>query len=69
MGIAPDLNPLLDQLRGVAIPENMSGEDAVNLVRVLLLIRGVVDHLAATMTGVLDRCGVAASQGLSLIHI
>ncbi|TLH60371.1 DUF222 domain-containing protein [Mycolicibacterium phocaicum] len=63
MGIAPDLNPLLDHLRGVAIPENMSGEDAVNVTRLLLLIRGVVDHLAATMTAVLDRCGVAASQG------
>ncbi|WP_409430316.1 DUF222 domain-containing protein [Mycobacterium sp. SMC-16] len=63
MGIAPDLNPLLDHLRGVVVPENMSGEDAVNLVRVLLLIRGVVDHLAATVTGVLDRLGVAASQG------
>ena len=41
MGIAPDLNALLDQLRGVVVPENMSGEDAVNLVRVLLLIRGL----------------------------
>ena len=65
MGIAPDLNPLLDHLRGVAIPENMSGEDAVNVTRLLLLIRGVVDHLAATVTGVLDRLGVAASQGRS----
>ncbi|TXH21954.1 MAG: DUF222 domain-containing protein, partial [Mycobacterium sp.] len=63
MGIAPDLNPLLDQLRAVVVPENMSGEDAVNVTRLLLLIRGVVDHLAATMTGVLNRCGVAATQG------
>ena len=63
MGIAPDLNPLLDQLRAVVIPENLAGDDAVTVMRVLLLARGVVDHLAATVTGVLNRCGVAASQG------
>ncbi|BBZ57997.1 hypothetical protein [Mycolicibacterium phocaicum] len=63
MGIAPDLNPLLDQLRDVVIPENLAGDDAVTAMRALLLARGVVDHLAATMTGVLNSCGVAASQG------
>jgi hypothetical protein len=66
MGIAPDLQSLLDQLRDVVIPENLAGDDAVNVMRVLLLARGVVDHLAATVTGVLDRCGVAASQGRTL---
>ena len=63
MGIAPDLNPLLDQLRDVVIPENLAGDDAVTVMRALLLARGVVDHLAATVAGVLNRCGVAAGQG------
>ncbi|TXH28494.1 MAG: DUF222 domain-containing protein, partial [Mycobacterium sp.] len=63
MGIAPDLNPLLDQLHDVVIPENLAGDDAVTAMRALLLARGVVDHLAATVTGVLNRCEVAAAQG------
>ncbi|WP_418004356.1 DUF222 domain-containing protein [Mycobacterium sp. PDNC021] len=63
MGIAPDLNPLLDQLREVVVPEDMAGDDAFNAMRILLMLRGVVDHLAATVSGKLDRLGVAAAQG------
>jgi len=66
MGIAPDLTPLLDRLRDVVVPEDIAGEDAVNVMRVLQLIRGVVDHLAATVAGVLDRSGVAAAQGRTM---
>ncbi len=47
----------------MVVPDDMAGHDAVNVMRVLLTLRGVVDHLAATTVGVLDRCGVAASQG------
>jgi hypothetical protein len=63
MGTRPDLNPLLDHLGGVVVPDDLAGDDALEVVRVLLTLRNVVDHLAATVAGVLDRCGVAASQG------
>ena len=63
MGIAPDLTTSLDTLRGVQVPDEMCRDDAVAVMRVLLLIRGVVDYLAATVTGVLDRRGAAAAQG------
>ncbi|OBJ43382.1 HNH endonuclease [Mycolicibacterium mucogenicum] len=63
MGIALDLNPLLDHLRGVVIPDDMPGDDAVAALGCVVTLRNVIDHLAAMMTGVLDRCGVAAGQG------
>ncbi len=66
MGIAPDLNLLLDHLRGVVIPEGMAGDEALAIARQAITLRNVVDHLAAVLAGVLDRCGVAASQGRSV---
>ncbi|MEN4449004.1 DUF222 domain-containing protein [Mycobacterium sp. SM3041] len=63
MGIAPDLKALLDHLRGVVISEDITGDAALGVLRTLLTLRGVVDHLAAMLTGVLDRRGVAAAQG------
>ena len=66
MGIAPDLNPLLDHLRGVAIPEDIAGDDALEVARGLMRLRNVIDHLTARTVGVLDRCGVAAGQGRTL---
>ena len=65
MGIAPDLKALLDHLRGVVISEDITGDAVLGVLRTLLTLRGVVDHLAAMLTGVLDRCGVASSQGRS----
>ncbi|WP_020101787.1 HNH endonuclease signature motif containing protein [Mycobacterium sp. 360MFTsu5.1] len=66
MGIAPDFNPLLDRLRGVQVPDDMSGDGAVEAITCVMRIRHVADHLAAMLTGVLDRCGVAAAQGRTL---
>lgn len=66
MGIAPDLNLLLDHLRGVVIPEGMAGDEALAIARQAITLRNVVDHLAAVLAGLLDRCGVAASQGRSV---
>ncbi|MDX1876266.1 DUF222 domain-containing protein [Mycolicibacterium sp. 141076] len=63
MGIAPDLKALLDHLRGVVISEDITGDAALGVLRTLLTLRGVIDHLAAMLTGVLDRCGAAAAQG------
>ena len=63
MSITTDLNPLLGQLRDVVVPDNLSGDEAVAVMQCLFTVRNVVDHLAAVVTGVLDRCGVAASQG------
>ncbi|OBA84825.1 HNH endonuclease [Mycolicibacterium mucogenicum] len=66
MGITPDLNLLLDHLRGVAIPEDIAGDDALEVARGLMRLRNVIDHLTARTVGVLDRCGVAAGQGRTL---
>ena len=66
MGIAPDLQLLLDHLRDVVVPDEIAGDDALEVARCLFRLRNVVDHLAATLIGVLDRCGVAAGQGRTL---
>ena len=66
MGIAPDLNPLLDHLRDVVVPDGMAGDDALAITRQLVTLRNFADHLAAMLTGVLDRRGVAAAQGRTL---
>ena len=66
MGITPDLTSCLDTLRGVHLPDGLAGDDALAAMRVLVVLRNVVDHLAATVAGVLDGCGVAASQGRTL---
>jgi len=63
MGIAPDLNRLLDQLHGVQVPDEMTADDAVEAMKCVFTLRHVADHLAAMLTGVLDRSGVAAAQG------
>ncbi|MDX1880447.1 DUF222 domain-containing protein [Mycolicibacterium sp. 141076] len=63
MGIAPDFNALLDHLRGVAVTDDMSRDDAVAAMTCVMKLRNVIDHVAAMLTGVLDRRGVAAAQG------
>jgi len=63
MGITPDLTTSLDTLRGVQVPDDMSRDDAVAAMTCVMKLRGVADHLAAMLTGVLDRCGAAAAQG------
>ncbi|OBJ40031.1 HNH endonuclease [Mycolicibacterium mucogenicum] len=63
MGITPDLNALLDHLRGVAVTDDMSRDDAVAAMTCVMKLRNVIDHLAAMLTGALDRRGVAAAQG------
>jgi hypothetical protein len=66
MGIAPNLSPLLDQLRDVVVPDDMARDEALETAPVVLVLRNLIDHLAATVTGVLDRLGVAAAQGRTL---
>jgi hypothetical protein len=63
MDTASSFATLLDRARELLIPDDITGADARDALRVLLALRGVVDHLAATMTGALDRLGVAAAQG------
>ncbi|OBJ43996.1 HNH endonuclease [Mycolicibacterium mucogenicum] len=63
MGIAPDLTTSLDTLRGVQVPDDMPAGDVMAALRCVVTLRNVIDHLAAMLTGVLDRCGVAAGQG------
>ncbi len=66
MGITPDLNPLLGQLRDVIVPDDITGDDALAVMRCLLTVRNVVDHLATVVASVLGRRGVAAGQGRTL---
>jgi hypothetical protein len=66
MAATSDLTTTLDGVRALSIPGNLTADDALGALRVLLTMRNVVDHLAATATGVLDRLGVAASQGRTL---
>lgn len=63
MGIAPDFTTSLEALRGVQVPDDMPAGDAVEAMTCVVTLRNVIDHLAAMLTGVLGRCGVAASQG------
>ncbi|MUL46018.1 DUF222 domain-containing protein [Mycobacterium sp. CBMA293] len=66
MDTASGLTALLDRARELRIPGDITGDEAHDAMRVLLALRGVIDHLAAMMAGALDRCGVAASQGRTL---
>ncbi|WP_020101526.1 HNH endonuclease signature motif containing protein [Mycobacterium sp. 360MFTsu5.1] len=63
MGLTPDLTTSLDALRGVQVPDDMPAGDAVEAMTCVVTLRNVIDRLAAMLTGVLDRCGVAAAQG------
>ncbi|MDX1880291.1 DUF222 domain-containing protein [Mycolicibacterium sp. 141076] len=63
MGITPDLNALLDHLRSVQVSDEMSVDEVVAAMTCVLRLRNVADHLAAMLTGALDRCGAAAAQG------
>ncbi|BCI83227.1 hypothetical protein MTY66_48520 [Mycolicibacterium sp. TY66] len=63
MGITPDLTTSLDALRGMQVPDDMPAGDAVEAMTYVMKMRNVIDHLAAMLTGVLDRCGAAAAQG------
>ncbi|UCZ60409.1 HNH endonuclease [Mycolicibacterium phocaicum] len=63
MGITPDLTTSLDTLRGVRVPDEMTGDDAVEALTCALKLRHVAEHLATMLTGMLNRCGVAPAQG------
>ncbi|TXH16866.1 MAG: HNH endonuclease [Mycobacterium sp.] len=63
MGITPELTTSLDTLRGVQVPDDMPAGDVLEALPYVVKLRNVIDHLAAMLTGVLDRCGAAAAQG------
>jgi hypothetical protein len=63
MGIAPVLTASLDTLRGVHVPDEMAGDEALEALKCVLKLRHVADYLAAMLAGALDRCGMAAAQG------
>ncbi|GAA2439807.1 HNH endonuclease [Mycolicibacterium llatzerense] len=63
MGITGELTTSLNIIRGAYVPDEMAGGDALAVMRLLVALRNVVDYLAATVAGALDRCGVAAAQG------
>ena len=56
------LPDLLDEVRDLVIPE----DEALDALRLLLTLRGVVDHLAATTVGVVDRLGLAKARAQKL---
>ena len=66
MGIAEDLTTSLDIARGLRLPDDITGDDALESMRVLVTLRGAIDHLATMLAGALDRLGVAAGQGRTL---
>ncbi|MUL66345.1 HNH endonuclease [Mycobacterium sp. CBMA 234] len=66
MGILQDLTTSLGTIRGLIVPDDITGDDALEAIQSLLALRNVVDHLATVVTGALDRLGVAASQGRTL---
>ncbi|KAB7754068.1 HNH endonuclease [Mycolicibacterium mucogenicum] len=66
MGITGELSTSIDTVRDIVVPDDLTGDDALEAIRGVLRLRGVVDHLAAMLAGALDRCGVAAAQGRSV---
>ncbi len=66
MRIADDLTTSLDIARGLRLPDDITGDDALESMRALVTLRNVVDHLATMLAGALDRLGVAAGQGRTL---
>lgn len=65
MGTTGDLTTITDRLLELRIDDNCSGRDAFDAMRAVLTLRNLVDHHAATLAGLLDRLGVAGSQGRS----
>ena len=66
MSTPPDLSALLDHARDVRIPDCTAGAEGVDMMRTLLTLRNLIDHLAATVVGVLDRRRIAGAQGRTL---
>jgi hypothetical protein len=66
MAITPDLTTTLEGVHALHIPENLDADEALDVLRALLTVRNIVDHLAARVTGVLDGLGVPAAQGRTL---
>jgi uncharacterized protein DUF222/HNH endonuclease len=62
MHAPPEFTAILDEARALRLGE-MSRDAVVDTVRVLLSLRNVVDHLAATATGRPELLDVAAGQG------
>ncbi|CAM5717081.1 hypothetical protein MAUB1S_00551 [Mycolicibacterium aubagnense] len=62
MGTRLNLNTFLDHLGGVDVPDDLAGEDALEAMRALVVLRNVVDHLAVET--VLD---IAARGGVRLV--
>ncbi|OKH82908.1 HNH endonuclease [Mycobacterium sp. ST-F2] len=63
MGITGELTTSLDILRDLVVTDAMTGDEVLEALRGVLTVRNVADHLAAAMTGTVDRLGVAAGQG------
>ena len=66
MATTTDLHTLLDEARVVTVDGDITADDALDAMRSLVTLRNLADHLAASMTGVLEQRGVATAQGRSL---
>ncbi|MUL92995.1 HNH endonuclease signature motif containing protein [Mycolicibacterium sp. CBMA 230] len=66
MSITPELSTLRDRACALRVPGDITGDDALTAMRALLMLRNVVDYLAATAAGALDALGVATAQGRTL---
>ena len=62
MSDTTELPALIDEVCALVIGD----DDALDVLGSLVRLRNVVDHLAATVTGMLDRLGIAGAQGRTL---
>ena len=63
MSTSTELDTIVDGVCALRIPDNINGDDALDVMRALVVLRNVVDHLAAMVAATLGRLGVASSQG------
>ena len=63
MSTSTELDTIVDGVCALRIPDDVNGDDALDVMRALVVLRNVVEHLAAMVATALGRLGVASSQG------
>ncbi|MCT7372788.1 HNH endonuclease [Mycolicibacterium llatzerense] len=63
MSTSTELDTIVDGVCALRIPDDVNRDDALDVMRALVVLRNVVDHLAAMVATALGRLGVASSQG------
>ncbi|WP_071288780.1 HNH endonuclease [Mycolicibacterium llatzerense] len=63
MSTSTELDTIVGGVCALRIPDDVNRDDALDVMRALVVLRNVVDHLAAMVATALGRLGVASSQG------